>query len=488
MNGVEEQARRAKILAQLESQACEHSLEDYRADVQGYLWDLEFQNRADPAMIESQPELEWYMRPYLIDFLIELHGYFRLRPETLFLACSIADRYLSKRMVYKKHYQLVMTTALWIAAKYEDKKSRTPLVRELVALCRDVYDSTMFAQMELHMLSTLGWNVGSVASVYGSLSLFLGMDIFSGSPAGQAGVAMLSDLAGFLAELSMYEKDYMYFSTAVQALSAVLVASKVLNNTAMADFIYCSLAHQQGAVRCGTLCAHSPKEQLPLLRLDEQTLEDIRQCSLLFVNDLYKTKTLNKPLPAALLHKYSRSSFEPFLERFTSCNMNSFITLTQLTQAVGSSDQTLLRQSTRSLTDICIGLLIPPTTADVANSRLALHTFDGSTPCGDENAGRAVFRRSSSACNTLGVPSAPQLSMQTLDVRCSSPAASTVSANSVFSSGQSTLSQSSASSPMLLTSRKQFPIRMNSFSSVYSHHPNQRVLTRFDSTESTMAE
>lgn len=54
-----------------------------------------------------QPELEWYMRPYLVDFLIEIHQQHGLRPETLYLAINIVDRYVSKRIVFKKHYQLV---------------------------------------------------------------------------------------------------------------------------------------------------------------------------------------------------------------------------------------------------------------------------------------------------------------------------------------------------------------------------------------------
>lgn len=66
-----------------------------------------------------QPELQWYMRPYLVEFLVEIHQQFRLRPEVLYLSLNIVDRYVSKRVVFKKHYQLVGCAALWIAAKYE---------------------------------------------------------------------------------------------------------------------------------------------------------------------------------------------------------------------------------------------------------------------------------------------------------------------------------------------------------------------------------
>jgi hypothetical protein len=68
-----------------------------------------------------QREIQWFMRPYLIDFLIEAHSAFSLLPETLFLTVNLLDRYCSKRVVYKQHYQLVGCAALLIAAKYGDK-------------------------------------------------------------------------------------------------------------------------------------------------------------------------------------------------------------------------------------------------------------------------------------------------------------------------------------------------------------------------------
>lgn len=56
---------------------------------------------ASVDLIDQQPELQWYMRPYLVDFLIEIHQQHRLRPETLYLALNIVDRYVSKRIVFK---------------------------------------------------------------------------------------------------------------------------------------------------------------------------------------------------------------------------------------------------------------------------------------------------------------------------------------------------------------------------------------------------
>lgn len=120
-------------------------------------------------LIDQQPELQWYMRPYLVDFLIEIHQQHRLRPETLYLALNIVDRYVSKRIVFKvspspsvagrsdaccaqKHYQLVGCAALWIAAKFEDEKSRNMTVGELCQMCCGAYDESAFIQMEGHLL------------------------------------------------------------------------------------------------------------------------------------------------------------------------------------------------------------------------------------------------------------------------------------------------------------------------------------------------
>lgn len=100
------------------------------------------------------------MRPFLVDFLVEIHLVFKLRPETLYLTLNIIDRYCSRRIVFMKHYQLVGCAALWIAAKFEDSKERVPTVHDLHEICRKAYDLSAFIQMEHHVLTTIQWTVG----------------------------------------------------------------------------------------------------------------------------------------------------------------------------------------------------------------------------------------------------------------------------------------------------------------------------------------
>jgi hypothetical protein len=70
------------------------------------LSDLLFTNPAKDLMrpvvdlIDIQTELRWFMRPYLLDFLIEAQHAFQLLPETLFLDVNLLDRYCSRREVF----------------------------------------------------------------------------------------------------------------------------------------------------------------------------------------------------------------------------------------------------------------------------------------------------------------------------------------------------------------------------------------------------
>src|SRR3978361_100861 len=114
----------------------------------------------DINSIEIQTEIQWYMRPYLLDFLLEAHHAFQLLPETLLLAVNLLDRYCSKRIVYKRHYQLVGCAALLIAAKYGDRKERVPMIRELKSMCCSLYDEDMFTQMARHVFNSVEVVIG----------------------------------------------------------------------------------------------------------------------------------------------------------------------------------------------------------------------------------------------------------------------------------------------------------------------------------------
>ncbi|SCU99171.1 LAME_0G02102g1_1 [Lachancea meyersii CBS 8951] len=486
-----ETSRAAMGLKTSESAAYEVYMLDYESEILEHLQKMEFRNGSklpvDPVMIDSQPELEWYMRPYLIDFLLEMHAYFRLRPETLFLACSIVDRYLSKRMVRRAHYQLTVTTAMWIAAKYEDKKSRKPLLKELVQLCRDCYEAKMFVQMEMHILSTLNWEIGSVTSMYDCLMLFLDMDCLKYDQAASS----ITGLATFLLENSMYERDYMYYSSAIRALSAALVASKMLENSAIAEQIQSAALASKNSLnqKPKSFYGHTSRARKPnaldALQLTAETLEDIRKCSLQFINDTFKTRTIGKNFPAALLQKYNSFSFEPIFESYWFQHISVYGTLCQLTRNYNATSHGFLDHTLEGLIDRLIGLLpIGQGWTSHLDTYNSAYWSNGSMAYKTDCRNMSDQAVSPSNSHSFSASSIAQPS----DSDLMTPHTPLSSSGSVFSGNFSSLSQSSADSPMFVQSSKPPMARWSTCSSGYNQNNSRRVSTRLNSVESSMME
>lgn len=161
------------------------------------------------------------MRPYLLDFLVEAHAAFQLLPETLFLAVNLLDRYCSRRVVYKRHYQLVGCAALLIAAKYGDKKDRVPTVRELKSMCCSLYDDEMFTQMEWHVLQTLNWVIG-----HPTVDAFLQLALSDGPYD-----AEVENMTLYIAEIALFHKEFVSARPSVLARSALALARCILSRT-----------------------------------------------------------------------------------------------------------------------------------------------------------------------------------------------------------------------------------------------------------------
>jgi len=174
--------------------------------------------------IQSQTEVQWCMRVPLLDFLLEAHRAFSLLPQTLHLTVNLLDRYCSRRIVHKSSYQLVGCVALLIAAKYGDFKDRVPRVRELNTMCCSVYSNEMFTDMERHFISTLDWTIGH-PTVACFQKIFLDQKIFLN---GEVNERRLEYLSWYLAEVSLYHKDFIPIHPSVMAVSTLELARKIL--------------------------------------------------------------------------------------------------------------------------------------------------------------------------------------------------------------------------------------------------------------------
>lgn len=216
-------AARAEILAQRQREAHIQALrregiyleEEYRDDIKCYMHDMEQYTMSSTASMDQQPEIRWHMRPCLVDFLVEIHFTFRLRPETLYLTLNIIDRYVSRRIVYVKHYQLVGCAALWIAAKFEDAKERVPTVQDLAHICRDTYDESAFIQMEQHILATIQWTLGHPTAEAWLRLICCGSYIEE---------PKVQHVARFLMEITLFYREFVAYTSSTIAHGALTLA------------------------------------------------------------------------------------------------------------------------------------------------------------------------------------------------------------------------------------------------------------------------
>lgn len=192
--------------------------DDYQQDMLEHMLKIDAETVPDVDAIDIQTEIQWYMRPYLLDFLVEAHTAFQLLPETLFLTINLLDRYCSKRVVYKRHYQLVGCAALLIAAKYGDKKEKVPTIKELKSMCCSLYDDDMFLQMEWHVLSTLGWAIG-----HPTVDAFMRMAVKDGIYDPET-----ENLTLYILEIALYHREFVSKQSNTLALSALVLARHIL--------------------------------------------------------------------------------------------------------------------------------------------------------------------------------------------------------------------------------------------------------------------
>ncbi|KAL1864668.1 hypothetical protein VTK73DRAFT_5691 [Phialemonium thermophilum] len=209
------------IANELSRLACDEYLED----IMQHMRHMEDETLPDANLIDMQREIQWFMRPYLIDFLVEAHAAFSLLPETLFLTVNLLDRYCSKRVVYKQHYQLVGCAALLIAAKYGDKKDRVPQINELNNMCCGLYDAGMFTQMEMHVLNTLDWTIGHPT-----------VDFFSQLiVAEERDSVEVENMASYICEIALYHRDFVSTKPSVMARASLALARAILGKPEVND-------------------------------------------------------------------------------------------------------------------------------------------------------------------------------------------------------------------------------------------------------------
>lgn len=191
---------------------------EYRADIYNYLRSAETVHRPKAGYMKKQPDITYLMRSILVDWLVEVAEEYRLQSETLYLAVSYIDRFLSYMSVVRAKLQLVGTAAMFIAAKYEE--IYPPDVGEFVFITDDTYSKKQVLRMEHLILRVLSFDL----TVPTPLSFL--MEYCTSNNLSEKS----QFLAMYLCELSLLEADpYLHFLPSVLAASSVALARHTLN-------------------------------------------------------------------------------------------------------------------------------------------------------------------------------------------------------------------------------------------------------------------
>uniref|UniRef100_A0A671V0N5 G2/mitotic-specific cyclin-B2 n=1 Tax=Sparus aurata TaxID=8175 RepID=A0A671V0N5_SPAAU len=162
--------------------------------------------------MSKQPSLNPEMRAILIDWLVEVQENFELYHETLYLAVKMADHYLDQTPVHREMLQLVGSTAMLIASKFEERSP--PCVDDFLYICDDAYKREELISMEANILQTLRFDI-NIPIPYRFLRRY--------AKCVSAGMDTLT-LARFYCEMSLMEMELVSERGSLLASACLLMA------------------------------------------------------------------------------------------------------------------------------------------------------------------------------------------------------------------------------------------------------------------------
>jgi len=186
---------------------------EYSLDILNYWLAYEKRSRPKRMYMSKQPEITHRMRTILVDWIVEVGMEYDMHGETIFLAVSCVDRFLSKMSVARNKLQLIGTAALFISSKYEE--IQPPEIGDFVYITDETYTKQQVLQMELIMLNILSYDLMAPTAYdfVRTFSSLLRLD------------SQTICLGMYLTELAMMDGErYLHYLPSVVATAAISLA------------------------------------------------------------------------------------------------------------------------------------------------------------------------------------------------------------------------------------------------------------------------
>ncbi|XP_047083815.1 cyclin-A3-2-like [Lolium rigidum] len=200
--------------------AARATIAPYLEDVDSYMRSLEDALRRPrdymlPVEI-TQGAITPTKRAKVVDWLVEVAADFKLLADTLHLAVSYFDRFLSVGVIIPSELQLLGVTALLVAAKFENDMHK---VGEYSDITDNTYTKQQVVKMEADILKLLKFEMGSPTA-----RTFLRRYITMCRRGDRAKARTLEFMCSYLAELSLLDYDCTMFKPSVVAAACLFLA------------------------------------------------------------------------------------------------------------------------------------------------------------------------------------------------------------------------------------------------------------------------
>ena len=181
-------------------------------------------------MTATTPPLSPFTRKHIVHWLCDTQQYFRWHVCTLHLGVNLFGRYIDKKPT-TANAKLVAATAIWIAAKYEERD--TPYLSDLVKVIPKSLSKTALRQCELDMLVVLDFKLNVMTVAY---------HVAKYDCVGLGGNHTIYDLVQLILEASLYYQRRYAFSSAQLAAAAFYLARFVCKCTPVWSIAYQSFS------------------------------------------------------------------------------------------------------------------------------------------------------------------------------------------------------------------------------------------------------
>ncbi|CAF1175014.1 unnamed protein product [Adineta steineri] len=219
-----------KTREQLEEELYE--LPDYRQSIFEHLKAVEPIYAPKLNFMEHQSDINSAMRSILIDWLIEVADEYKLNDETLFLCVQYVDRFLSTVNVTRSKLQLLGTTCMYVASKYEEMYP--PALDEFSFITDNTYETKHILRMEQIIMKMLNFSL-SGPTCYTFLQYYLTyLKPQLSTNDNDNEYKCLTMLANYLCTLSLLQdRPFSSYRSSMIAAACLSYAYRLLNQDAI---------------------------------------------------------------------------------------------------------------------------------------------------------------------------------------------------------------------------------------------------------------